>query len=48
MPGSWFDVRQWRPSSSWDGGVLSEKPNAVVVVMPPVSSYSTCWDSTLR
>ena len=48
MPEVWFGVRPWRPSSSCDGGALSEEPDAVVVVMPPVSSCSTSWDSTHR
>ena len=48
MPEVWFGVRPWRPSSSWDGGALSEEPDAVVVVMPPVSSCSTSRASTRR
>lgn len=48
MPGVWLALRPLRPSSSWDGGTLSEKPDAVAVVMPSVSSCSTFWDSTRR
>ena len=48
MPGSMFDVRPWRTWSSWDGGALSEEPDAVAVVMPPGSSYATSWDSIRR
>ena len=48
MPEVWLDVCPWSPSSSWDGGALSEEPDAVVVVMPPVSSCSTSRDSTRR
>ncbi len=48
MPEVWLGARPWSPSSSCDGGALSEEPDAVVVVMPPVSSCSTSRDFTRR
>ena len=44
----WLALRSWRPSSSWNEGALSEKPDAVVVVMPPVSSSAMSRNSTRR
>ena len=48
MPEVWLTGRPWRPSSSCDGGALSEEQDVLAVVMPPVSACSTSWDLTRR